>query len=103
MTIIKPTIQKKYMQFFALLVITIFLGGVFYVFEYNSFVNARYQVTALNNKIATAETQNTQLKNAYYTMTDPTHLDALVPQYNLTLARQPQYLTQSKWVSDSSY
>ncbi len=103
MTIIKPTVQKNYIRFFALLVITILVGGVFYVFEYNSFVNARYQVTTLQSKISDAETQNTKLKNTYYTMTDPTNLEALVPEYHLTLARQPEYLTQSKWVSDSSY
>ncbi len=103
MTIIKPTIQKNHIRFFVLLVITIFVGGIFYVFEYNAFVNARYRVTTLKDRIADAETRNTKLKNAYYTMTDPTRLEALVPAYHLTLARQPEYLTQSKWVSDSSH
>ncbi len=103
MTIIRPTFNKNYVRFFVLLAIVVLAGGIFYVFEYNSFVNTRYQVTTLKNKIADAETMSAGLKSTYYKMTDPVHLETLVPEYHLTLERRPDYLEQSKWVSDSSH
>ncbi len=103
MTIIRPTFNKNYIRFFILLAIVVLAGGIFYVFEYHSFVNTRYQVTTLRGNITEAETANANLKSTYYKMTDPVHLETLVPQYHLTLERRPDYLEQSKWVSDSSH
>jgi len=103
MTFIRPTLNRHYIRFFILFAFIVLSGGIFYVFEYNSFVNTRYQVMTLKGKIAEAEANNVSLKNEYYKMTDPVYLEALVPKYGLTLERRPEYLEQSKWVSDSSH
>lgn len=103
MTIIKPIAVKNNIRFLIFLFVVIFAGGVFYVLEYNSLVNARYQVNSLKKQIADASTANADLKNSLYKMTDPVQLDSLAAKYQLTLERRPQYINQSQWVSDSSY
>ena len=103
MTIIKPTAVRSNIRFLIFLFIAIFIGGIFYVLEYNSLVNARYQVNSLKKQIADASTVNIDLKNKLYKMTDPVQLNALAAKYQLTLERKPQYINQNQWVSDSSY
>jgi hypothetical protein len=103
MTIIKPIQAKNNLKYLFFLFLIIFAGGIFYVLEYNSFVNIRYQVNSLKKQIADASAANTELKNNLYKMTDPVQLDSLAQKYQLTLERRPQYLNQSQWVSDSSF
>ncbi len=103
MTIFKPNFNRIYAKFFTLLFITLLVGGVFYVVEYNSLVNARYQVNALKNQITDAQSAQTNLKNALYQQTDPVKLEALAARYSLTLDNRPQYLSGTQWVSDSSF
>jgi hypothetical protein len=103
MTIIKPIEVRNNVRFLVLLFITILAGGIFYVLEYNSLVNARYQASSLKKQIAEASAVNTDLKNSLYKMTDPVQLDSLASKYKLTLERRPQYINQHQWVSDSSY
>ena len=103
MTIIKPTEARNNIRFLILLFIIIFAGGIFYVLEYNSLVNARYEVSSLKKQIADATAANIDLKNNLYKMTDPVQLDSLAAKYQLTLERRPQYINQNQWVSDSSY
>ncbi|MCL4404033.1 hypothetical protein M1432_01700 [Patescibacteria group bacterium] len=102
MTIFKPNFHKTFVKFFALLFMTLLVGGVFYVIEYNSLVNARYQVNALKSQIASEETSQTALQSQLYRATDPVKLEALASQYSLTLDNRPQYLQGTQWVSDSS-
>jgi hypothetical protein len=103
MTIIKPTEVRNNVRFLIFLFITIFVGGIFYVLEYNSLVNARYEASSLKKQIADASATNIDLKNNLYKMTDPVQLDSLAAKYQLTLERRPQYINQNQWVSDSSY
>lgn len=103
MTILKPTQIKNNIRFLIFLFITIFVGGIFYVLEYNSFVNARYQVSVFKKQIADAAAANADFKNNLYKMTDPVQLDLLASKYQLTLERRPQYINQNQWVSDSSF
>ncbi len=103
MTIFKPNFHKTYVKFFALMFLALLVGGVFYVIEYNSLVNARYQVNSLKSQIAAAQTQGTALQNSLYQATDPVKLEALAATYSLTLDNKPQYLSSAQWVSDSSF
>jgi len=103
MTIIRPIEARNNVRFLILLFVVIFVGGIFYVLEYNSLVNARYEVSSLKKQIADASTANIDLKNNLYKMTDPVQLDSLAAKYQLTLERRPQYINQNQWVSDSSY
>ncbi|MGC9610729.1 MAG: hypothetical protein ABSE68_00700 [Minisyncoccia bacterium] len=103
MTILKPGEARNNLKFIIFLFSIILVGGIFYVLEYNSFVNTRYQVNTLKKQIADASAANTELKNNLYKMTDPVQLDSLAQKYQLTLERRPQYLNQSQWVSDSSF
>ncbi|TSA44829.1 hypothetical protein D4R51_03065 [bacterium] len=102
MTIIRPIEVKNNIRFLIFFFFTIFIGGIFYVLEYNSFVNARYEASALKKQIADVSTANADLENNLYKMTDPVQLGSLAPKYQLTLERKPQYLNQNQWVSDSS-
>ena len=102
MTIFKPNFHNTFVKFFTLLSITLLVGGILYVIEYNSLVNARYQVNALKSQIATEETSQTALQSELYRATDPVKLEALASQYSLTLDNRPQYLQGTQWVSDSS-
>ena len=102
MTIIKPIEIKNGIHSLIFLFIAIFVSGIFYVLEYNSFANTRYQVNSLKERIADASTANADFKNILYKMTDSVRLNSLAPQYQLTLERKPQYLSQNQWVSDSS-
>jgi hypothetical protein len=103
MTIFKPNFHKTYVKFFILIFLTLLVGGIFYVIEYNALVNARYQVNALKSQIAAAQTQVIALQNSLYQATDPVKLEALAAQYSLTLDNKPQYLSSAQWVSDSSF
>ena len=103
MTIIKPIQVKNNVRFILLLIVMVVTGGILYVLEYNSFVNARYQANALKSNVAEEVGENTDLENSLYKMTDPVKLDSLASKYQLTLERKPQYLNQNQWVSDSSY
>ena len=77
MTIIKPIEAKNNFRFLILLFVTVFVSGIFYVLEYNSLVNARYQASSLKKQIADATAANADLKNNLYKMTDPVRLDSL--------------------------
>ncbi|MGC9603266.1 MAG: hypothetical protein ABSF47_02240 [Minisyncoccia bacterium] len=103
MTIIRPIQTKNGFRFLFLFFLTIFVSGIFYVLEYNSFVSARYQVNSLKKQLADVSATNTDLKSQLYKMTDPVQLQTLAAKYNLTLERKPQYLNQNQWVSVSSY
>ena len=103
MTIIKPIETRNNLRFLILLFAVIFASGIFYVLEYNSLVNARYQASSLKKQIADATAANADLKNNLYKMTDPVKLDLLAKEHHLTLERKPQYINQYQWVSDSSY
>lgn len=103
MTIIKPIEAKNNVRFLIFLFATVFVSGIFYVLEYNSLVNARYQASSLKKQIADAAAINADLKDNLYKMTDPVRLDLLAKEHQLTLERKPQYINQYQWVSDSSY
>ncbi|MEK7505996.1 MAG: hypothetical protein AAB377_03315 [Patescibacteria group bacterium] len=103
MTIIKPIEAKNNLRFLILFFVAIFASGIFYVLEYNSLVNARYQASSLKKQIADATAANADLKNNLYKMTDPVKLDLLAKEHHLILERKPQYINQYQWVSDSSY
>lgn len=102
MTIFKPNFNRLYVKFFVLMSVTLLLGGIFYVVEYNSLANARYQVNALKSQIAAETTAGTNLQGELYRATDPVKLESLASQYSLTIDNRPQYLSGTQWVSDSS-
>ncbi len=103
MTIFKPNLNKNSTRFIVFLFLTLLVGGVFYVIEYNSLVNARYQVNSLKDQIASAQSLGTSLQNDLYQATDPVKLETLAAKYSLTLDNRPQYLLAAQWVSDSSF
>ncbi len=70
----------------------IFVGGGFYIFEYNNFVNVRHERNALKSSISEKQSVNADLKNQLYGEIDPANLETLANGSNLILEKKPQYL-----------
>ena len=101
MTIIKPN-KKHYGRFLAIIFSLILIGGLFYIFEYNSFVNTRYQVKLLKQGIIEAEAANADLKNELYKIIDPSSLEKLAVNYQLVLDKNPEYLRNRETITSST-
>ena len=101
MTILRPN-QKKYSHFTLALFASILIGGIFYIFQYSSFVEFRYQVKNLKKAIIEAEDLNADLSNQLYQMIDPTQLKAQAAAYHLVLEKKPEYLLTSEIASTST-
>ena len=92
MTIIKLNERSKYIKFLLTLSIFIALGGVIYVFEYNSLVDSRFQVKKTRAEIVVTENKNSDLKSEIYKITDPQILKSLAESHSLILENNPKYL-----------
>ncbi len=101
MTIIRPKV-KSYNIFIILVFVLISIGGIFYIFEYNSFVDTRYQIKNLKKNLVKAQEVNVDLKNKLYAVVDPGKLESLAKDYNLVLEKNPEYLVSDNKISSSS-
>lgn len=101
MTIIRPKV-RNYSVFVILVFILILIGGIFYIFEYNSFVDTRYQIRNLKKKLVKIQELNVDLKNKLYAVVDPGKLESLAKDYNLVLEKNPQYLLSGVQISSST-
>lgn len=102
MTILRPHKHRDLARFFAILFGILLAGGGVYIFEYNAFVGARQELTRLRGALAEAQSANADLKNQLYEAIDPAHLKPLAVARGLVLERQPAYLGEREWLSDSS-
>ena len=103
MTIIKPSQYQDYVRFLVLVFAVALAGGLVYIFEYNTLVDARFQLRTLKENIIEKQALNADLKNKLYKITDPANLGGLASEHSLVLERNPDYLNSNQWLSDSSY
>ncbi|MDI6820648.1 MAG: hypothetical protein QMD65_00515 [Patescibacteria group bacterium] len=102
MTIIKPNKSKNLKYFLALLFIVFLAVGLVYIFSYNSFVNARFQLKELKKQIVELQALNADLKDKFYQSIKPEGLQILALERGLVLERRPEYIKSNQWLSDSS-
>jgi cell division protein FtsL len=102
MTIIRPSEYSRYLKFFAVIFGVLLLGGLFYIFEYNSLVDTRFEIRSLGDKIVELEAINADLKNDFYKATEPEKLQLFARENGLILEKNPKFLSSDKWLSDSS-
>jgi cell division protein FtsL len=102
MTILQPHKNRAVVNFLVILFVILLTGGVFYIFEYNSFVNTRYQLSALKKSVVELQASNADLKSDFYKVTDPAQFEKMAADRGLILERKPDYLKQDQWLSDSS-
>lgn len=92
MTIIQPNKINRFGSFFILIFALLLIGGGVFIFEYNAFANVRHEKNNLKKNIIEFQATNADLKNELYTTIDPSNLEMLVQNYNLTLEKKPSYL-----------
>ncbi|MCP6719855.1 MAG: hypothetical protein KJI72_00825 [Patescibacteria group bacterium] len=102
MTIIKPSEYQDYVRFLILVFAVALVGGLVYIFTYNSLVDTRFQLKTLKEDIVKGQALNADLKNNIYKITDPANLGGLASEHSLVLERNPDYLNSNQWLSDSS-
>lgn len=102
MTIIKPAASESYTRFLLIVFAIVLMGSLTYIFEYNSLVDARFELKNLREEIVKAEALNADLKNALYNAVNPVLLEKEAVGAGLILERNPRYLTENTWLSDSS-
>ena len=92
MTIIKPNEKSKYIKFLLTLSAFIIMGGVIYIFEYNSLADSRYYLKKIKAEIAEGENKSSDLKNEIFKITDPQTLKSLAESHSLIPENNPKYL-----------
>lgn len=92
MTIIQPNKYRSLKHFLIILFLILLAGGVFYIYEYNKFVDVRYQADFFKEQIIKAQALNADLKNQLYQITDPANLQSLAQKQGLFLEKKPDYL-----------
>ena len=102
MTIIKPAASESYTRFLLVVFAIVLLGSLTYIFEYNSLVDARFELKNMREEIVKAQSQNADLKNALYQIVNPVLLEKEAVAAGLILERNPGYLNGTTWLSDSS-
>ncbi len=93
MTIIQPDKNVKFSRYVLLLFLMVFLGGGFYIFEYNSFVDSKYELKSVKQNIIDLQEANADLKEGINRLTDSKELERIAKENNLTIERKPEYLT----------
>ncbi|MEK7630289.1 MAG: hypothetical protein AAB432_02835 [Patescibacteria group bacterium] len=102
MTILKPHQNFNLRKFLLVLFALILSGGLVYIFEYNSFVNARYELASFKKELVSLQASNADLKNQLFETLAPVNLRQVAQVKNLVLDQRPSYLRQNQWLSDSS-
>lgn len=92
MTIIRPNKNKYFLKFLFIVLAVIFIGGGFYVFEYNNFVNIRHERNALKKGLTEMQSLNADLKNELFSEIDSANLEGLARNYDLVLEKKPVFL-----------
>jgi len=92
MTIIQPNKINRFGSFFILIFVLLLVGGGIFIFEYNAFANVRHEKIKLKKDIIELQATNADFKNELYTAIDPSNLEMLAQNYNLTLEKKPSYL-----------
>ena len=103
MTIIRPAQYRGFISFFVIIFGLIIISSVFYIFEYNSFVESSTEIKALKKRMVEFQALNADLKNAFYEATDVPTLEKIGIEHGLSLDKRPEYLNSNQWLSDSSY
>lgn len=103
MTIIKPKESRIHLRFLFFIFALVFIGGVFYVYEYTSFVDLRQQLKVLKASMIELETANAELENALYETISVPELEKIASEKRLVIDRNPDYLNSNQWLSDSSF
>jgi len=95
MTIIQPHKETNTRYFLMLLFITLLCGSLVYIYEYNKFVDARFEVQKLKESIISYETKSADFKKELYTMLSPTMLQSLAIEQGLVIEKHPEYVTKN--------
>ncbi len=101
MTIINPNKNRSLAHFFIALFFVLAGGGLFYMFQYHGFVGIRQEVEDTKSGIVKAQTENADLKDAFYRAIDPAVLKELAVARGMVLVGNPQYLFNTPWPSAS--
>ncbi|MDI6734153.1 MAG: FtsL-like putative cell division protein [Patescibacteria group bacterium] len=102
MTIIKPHKSKNLKYLLAFLFVVFLAVGLVYIFSYNSFVNARYELKELKKQVVELQAINADLKNKFYDVVKSEKLQALALERGLILEKRPEYIKSNQWLSDLS-
>ena len=103
MTILKPALYQEYIRLFLVGFFLFLSAGIVYIFSYNAVVDVRFEIQTFKEEIVEFQAKNADLKNAVYTIVDPSGLEELALNRGLILDRNPEYLNNYKWLSDSSF
>jgi len=95
MTIIQPHKETNIKRFLIFLFATLLCGGLVYIYEYNKFVDTRYETQSIKKSILVYQTANAELKNKLYKELDPAYLRDLATQQGLIIEKHPQYITKN--------
>ncbi len=96
MTIICPQKKSELKYFLIALFAIVLVGGAFYIIGNSSLVEKSHELEALKKQIISLKTDNADLKNEYYRLTDPARLETAANNSGLTLEKRPQYLTSKQ-------
>jgi len=92
MTIINPSRNSSNFKFIFLIFFIIFVSGIFYIYQYNQFVNFKHQIANLEETINKSQIVNTDLKNNLYNLTGPAVLKKFAIEKGLVIDTKPNYL-----------
>lgn len=96
MTIICPQ-KKQDLKYFLIALFALVLGGgALYIIGNGSLVEQRHAWESSKKELVTLKTENADLKNEYYRLTDPAQLEAVATASGLRLEKRPQYLTTAQ-------
>lgn len=93
MTILKPNLKQKYIKSILGLTAVLSLGGLIYILEYNSLVDARFNVRAASKQIAEIQKTNSELQNQIFKITDLNNLKTEAEVQALVLEKTPRYVS----------
>lgn len=96
MTIICPQKKSELKYFLIALFALVLVGGAFYIVGNSSLVEQRHALEDLKKQLISLKTDNADLKNEYYRLTDPARLESVANDSGLTLEKRPQYLTSKQ-------
>lgn len=102
MTIIRPHPKKHFIVMLFGFFAALGFIGIFYISEYTSLANLKYQFRELKDQISVLQTEKANLSITASSLQDPQQLQALAEKEGLIQERRPRYLKVPQWVSDST-
>jgi cell division protein FtsL len=98
MTIIKPNKQKKeavWIYAFSFIGISLVLSVIFCGCIYSKTVGLKHEIATLGSRINSEKTDNAELKNVIFKMTDPQILETIAEEKGLVEDKNPQWVFAS--------